>query len=96
MCWDDSGDVNKEAINLLLSIMQYHYKNFEKLNDPAQEKQYGSHIHSIIESLMKRIGGENTELRTQSLDALLKISDYPLMDYANQIDRVMEDTGTGD
>ena len=45
---------------------------------------------------MKRIGGENTELRTQSLDALLKISDYPLMDYANQIDRVMEDTGTGD
>ena len=35
MCWDESGDVNKEAINLLLSIMQYHYKNFEKLNNPA-------------------------------------------------------------
>jgi len=31
---------------------------------------------------MVRIGGENHDLRTQSLDALLQISDYPLMDYA--------------
>ena len=33
LCWDENGEVNKEAINLLLSIMQYHYKNFEELND---------------------------------------------------------------
>jgi len=33
MCWDPSAEVNKESINLLLSIMQYHYKNFEKLSD---------------------------------------------------------------
>ena len=45
---------------------------------------------------MTRIGQGNISLRTQSLDALLKISDYPLMDYALQIDRVMDDTGTDD
>jgi len=41
MCWDSSADVNKESINLLLSIMQVHYKSFEKLNSKTQEKEYG-------------------------------------------------------
>jgi len=76
--------------------MKHHYTNFEKLDDDQLQKEFGTHIHSIIESLMKKIGEDDIHLKNYSLNALNEISNYPLMNYAVQIDSIMEDTGTGD
>jgi hypothetical protein len=45
---------------------------------------------------MKKIGEENIHLKNYSLNALNEISNYPLMNYAVQIDSILQDTGTSD
>ena len=85
-----------DAINLLLSMMQYHYSNFEQLDAKEHQEEFGMHVNSIIESLMAKLSTEDLQLKNHALDALTKISNYPLMNYAVQIDAVMRDSGTGD
>ena len=95
-CWDEAARVNIDAINLLVSMNQYHYKNFEKLDSAEQREEFAKHMNSIIESLMTKLGQDNIQLKNHSYEALLKISNYPLTDYAVQIDKVMADSGTSD
>lgn len=95
-CWERDHQVNMDAINLLLSMMQYHYSNFEQLDAKEHQEEFGMHVNSIIESLMAKLSTEDLRLKNHALDALTKISNYPLMNYAVQIDAVMRDSGTGD
>ena len=69
-CWDPAEQVNVDSIDLLVSMMKYHYTNFEKLDDEVHQKEFGQHINSIIESLMNKIGGESLHLKNYSLNAL--------------------------
>ena len=77
-------------------MMKYHYKNFEQLDDETHKKEFGQHINSIIESLMTKIGEDDIELQNYALNALNEIQEYPLMNYAVQIDNLMSDSGTTD
>jgi hypothetical protein len=95
-CWDEAARVNIDAIDLLVSMNQYHYKSFGKLDSTEQREEFAKHMNSIIESLMTKIGQDNIQLKNHSYEALLKISNYPLTDYAVQIDKVMVDSGTSD
>ena len=70
------------AIDLLLNMMQIHYKNFEELDDEGLKKEFAIHIHQIIDSLLIRIGRDNIALRERAEDVLGKVSHFPLKNYA--------------
>ena len=77
-------------------MLKNHYKYFEKLEDQKQQLEFTLHVHSIIDSLVTKLGTDNAKLHAASLDALAKLSWFPLMDYAVQLDRMVGIDGTKD
>ena len=86
---DRDQQTNLNGITLLLNMIQEQWKHFDNLTTEQDKKEYAYHVHSIIDSLLAKISHKNLRLKSDALSCLSKISHFPLMDYAVQIDRVL-------
>ena len=86
---DRDQQTNLNGITLLLNMIQEQWKHFDNLTTGEDKKEYAYHVHSIIDSLLAKISHKNLKLKSDALSCLSKISHFPLMDYAVQIDRVL-------
>lgn len=58
-CADKIAQVNIDAIDLFVTIIQDVYKNFDRLESKQHKIEFGIHINSIIDSLLIKIGDNN-------------------------------------
>ena len=88
-CSDNNFTVNIEAIDVLLNLLESNSSKFGKIEDPDLAQELDHHISTIIDSLLIKTGENNHKLKTNAHTALRKISNFDLMNYRIQIDRIV-------
>ena len=88
-CSDNNFQVNLEAIETLLSLLESHSSRLEEIKEPDLAVELQHHVLQIIDGLLIKIGETNHKLKTNAHTALRKISNFEIMNYRMQIDRII-------